>query len=34
MLWFVPVGEIPAGIRVNGYLVPIERNKAKGGGNL
>ena len=31
MLWFVPVGELPAGIRVNGYLFPIERNKAKGG---
>ena len=30
MLWFVPVGEIPAGMRVNGYLFPIERNKAKG----
>ena len=31
MLWLVPVAEIAAGIRVNGYLIPIERNIAKVG---
>ena len=31
MLWLVPVAEIAAGIRVNGYLIPIERNKEKDG---
>ena len=31
MLWFVPAGEIPAGMWVNGCLIPIERNKAKDG---
>ena len=31
MLWIVPVFELAAGIRVNGCLIPIERNKAKVG---